>query len=325
MPSSIISVARLGTPWQTMDPFLVCAHHVDHYPAGNASLGPDVSSPGTTRAGQDRRMYFGETVPGFPAHPHRGFETITIVLQGVVDHADSLGARARFGAGDVQWLTAGRGIVHSEMFPLLEPAKPNTLELFQIWLNLPARDKMVAPDFKMFWAEDIPRHLVADARGGVEVTCVVGIPGGIDGQLPPPPPPKSWAADSDLAIWTLKMAPGASWKLPPASGRGTRRQLFLFRGLALNIDGERVESRSAIEVDCTKPIELTNGSMEAEILLLQARPLGEPVVQHGPFLMNSLDELRRAYADYRDTRLGHWRWPTSDPDHGSVKGRFAER
>jgi len=327
MTRSIINVARLGTPWQTIDPFLVCAHHVDHYPAGNASLGPDAPSAAVAGAEQDWRMYFGQTVPGFPAHPHRGFETITIVRQGIVDHADSLGARARFGAGDVQWLTAGRGIVHSEMFPLLEPNKPNTLELFQIWLNLPARDKMVDPNFTMFWAEDIPRHIAADAEGRVEVICIVGVPNGIDGQSPPAPPPKSWAADldSDLAIWTLKLAPEAKWTLPPASGGNTRRQLFFFKGSTMTLGGEHVEARSAIEVDCTRPIELTNGSVEAEILLLQGRPINEPIIQHGPFVMNSLDEVRRAYADYRDTRFGHWTWPTSDPDHGSVRGRFASR
>ena len=114
-----------GFPWQTPDPFLFCVHHDDAYPAGNEQLGPAASLAGRD-IGQDFegndgwRMYHGDVVPGFPQHPHRGFETVTIVRRGLIDHSDSLGAAARFGGGDVQWLTAGGGIVHSEMFPLLD-------------------------------------------------------------------------------------------------------------------------------------------------------------------------------------------------------------
>lgn len=323
--SIIINITKPGTPWQTIDPFLVCVHHVDHYPAGNGDLAPVVPEIGPAGATQDWRMYFGKTVPGFPAHPHRGFETITIVRQGVVDHSDSLGASARFGAGDVQWLTAGRGIVHSEMFPLLNPGKPNPMELFQIWLNSPARDKMADPNFTMFWEQDIPRHVVSDSSGSTEITCIVGSLSGVDMKGPPAPPPRSWAADpiSDLAIWTLKMAPGAKWQLPPASGNDTRRQLFFFSGSTLTIDGERVDGGSALEVKCNNPVELANGSKEAEILMLQGRPIAETIVQHGPFVMNSLDEVRRAYADYRVTRFGGWTWSTDSPNHGPLTGRFA--
>ena len=88
-------------------------------------------------------MCHGERVPGFPQHPHRGFETVTVARKGLIDHSDSLGAKARFGEGDVQWMPAGRGIVHSEMFPLLQRNAPNPTEFFQIWLNLPAKGKMV--------------------------------------------------------------------------------------------------------------------------------------------------------------------------------------
>src|SRR5690606_17939901 len=153
----VLRTAPLGFPWVTADPFLFCAHHDDAYPAGNGSFGPAASLAGRD-IGQDfsRKdgwsMYHGETVPGFPAHPHRGFETVTIVRSGLIDHADSLGAAARFGRGDVQWLTAGSGIVHAEMFPLLATDSANPLELFQIWLNLPAASKMAAPYFSMFWA-----------------------------------------------------------------------------------------------------------------------------------------------------------------------------
>src|SRR5438128_2647397 len=147
---AVIRIEPLGFPWQTSDPFLFCVHHDDAYPAGNDRMGPAASVAGR-RMGMDFegkdgwRMYHGNVVPGFPGHPHRGFETVTIVRRGMIDHSDSLGAAARYGGGDVQWLTAGNGIVHSEMFPLVERQRPNPAELFQIWLNLPAADKRVPP------------------------------------------------------------------------------------------------------------------------------------------------------------------------------------
>src|SRR5580704_6754982 len=156
-PDPVLEIRALaGPPWQTSDPFLFCVHHDDAYPAGNEHLGPAASLAGRHMgqdfAGKDGwRMYHGAVVPGFPQHPHRGFETVTIIRRGLIDHSDSLGATARFGAGDVQWLTAGGGIVHAEMFPLLDRSAPNPLELFQIWLNLPGEDKLVEPHFAMLW------------------------------------------------------------------------------------------------------------------------------------------------------------------------------
>src|SRR3954462_14985646 len=166
--------------WPTIDPFLFCVHHDDAYPAGNPQLGPEASLDGRD-LGMDFaavagwNMYHGLVVPGFPAHPHRGFETVPYVRRGLIDHSDSLGATARFGRGDVQWLTAGGGIVHSEMFPLLEKERPNPVELFQIWLNLPSADKLAEPHFTMLWSGEIPRIVQRDAAGKtVEVTTVAG-------------------------------------------------------------------------------------------------------------------------------------------------------
>ena len=130
---AILQVFELGFPWTTFDPFLFCVHHEDAYPEGNADFGPNASlagrNMGSDFAGKDGwRMYHGDVVPGFPRHPHRGFETITVVRRGFVDHSDSLGAKGRLGQGDVQWMTAGSGIVHSEMFPLLQADEPNPLQ-----------------------------------------------------------------------------------------------------------------------------------------------------------------------------------------------------
>ncbi|MBK5224867.1 MAG: pirin family protein, partial [Acidimicrobiia bacterium] len=197
MTNPVLLTVPLGAQWPTLDPFLFCAHHDDAYPAGDDSLAPAVALD-ERELGQDFSglegwsMYHGLTVPGFPGHPHRGFETVTFVRSGLIDHSDSLGAAARFGRGDVQWLTAGKGVVHAEMFPLVDRERPNPLELFQIWLNLPSSDKLVDPYFTMLWADDIGCLTVADEQGrSVDVTVIAGRFGDV---TPPPPPPSSWAA-----------------------------------------------------------------------------------------------------------------------------------
>ena len=326
--STLLQVAPLSFPWQTIDPFLFCVHHNDAYPAGNPQFGPAASLAGRN-IGQDFankdgwNMYHGETVPGFPAHPHRGFETVTIVRKGLIDHSDSAGAIARFGGGDVQWLTAGKGIVHCEMFPLLRRDAPNPLELFQIWLNLPAKNKMVEPHFTMLWHEKIPRSLVTDGNGATtEVVCIAGT---LDGKKALPPPPDSWASepDSDLAIYTIKLAPGAHWTLPAATHAATRRMLYFFTGGKLRIAGESVPVQSVAEVKANQDCSFENGDTESELLVLQGRPIGEPVAQYGPFVMNTQAEIHQAFADYRRTQFGGWPWNGSDPVHDPAKGRFA--
>ncbi len=323
----MLETVALGMQWPTVDPFLFCVHHLDAHPAGNARLGPDAPlggrDLGSDFAGIDGwRMYHGLEVPGFPQHPHRGFETVTFVRRGFVDHSDSLGAIARFGRGDVQWLTAGRGIVHAEMFPLLERDAPNPCELFQIWLNLPARDKMVDPYFTMLWGEDLPHHLVADDAG--RTTDITVIAGALAGLKPMPPPPDSWAAraDGDVAIWHLVASSGAQCTLPPAASDATIRTLYLFEGAAQLGSRELTASTAAI-VRADESIAITAGGEGAEILVLQGRPIGEPVVQYGPFVLNDQAGIEQAFADYRATEFGGWPWPADDPVHARDHGRFA--
>ncbi|MEZ4407079.1 MAG: pirin family protein [Polyangiales bacterium] len=322
------AVLPLGAPpWPTPDPFLFCVHHDDDYPAGNERFGPAASLSGRQIgmdfAGIDGwRMYHGETVPGFPSHPHRGFETVTVVRRGLIDHSDSLGAAARYGHGDVQWLTAGRGIVHAEMFPLLERERRNPAELFQLWLNLPRADKMADPHFTMFWRDAIPRHVALDADGrSTEVTVIAGRHGDL---APPRPPPRSYASrpESDVAIWTLKMAPGARYTLPAAQ-RGTNRSLYFFRGTGLRVGARDVPGNRLVELHAHVDTPLVNGADEGEVLILQGRPIGEPVVQHGPFVMNTRAEIQQAISDYQRTRFGGWPWPNADPVHGAEGTRFA--
>ena len=323
----ILGVAKLGFPWQTLDPFLFCVHHLDAYPPGNERMGPAARLDGreigmdfSGRGGWS--MYHGDVVPGFPQHPHRGFETITVARRGYIDHSDSLGATARFGDGDVQWMTAGGGVVHSEMFPLVHRDRPNPTELFQIWLNLPREDKLRPAYFTMLWGEQIPRRTDRDAAGrAVTVTVVAGA---LDTLRPLAPPPSSWAAraESDVAVWTLRMDPEATWEVPAARA-GTQRALYFFAGEELTVAGRAVRSGHAIQVRADAPLTLHNGAAPAELLMLQGRPIGEPVVQHGPFVMNTPAEIRQAMLDYRQTGFGGWPWPSDGPVHPREAGRFA--
>lgn len=328
-PDPILSVAPLGFIWQTLDPFLFCVHHDDAYPAGEDDMGPPPDALRGRRMGQDFvvkdgwRMYHGSRVPGFPRHPHRGFETITLARRGYIDHTDSLGASARFGEGDVQWMTAGKGIVHSEMFPLVNRDAPNPTEMFQIWINLPAEDKLAAPYFTMMWSDTIPREtLVDDAGGRTEITVIAG---GYGELRAPQPPPNSWAArpDSEVAIWALKLSPGARWSAPAASA-GVNRVIYYFAGERATIGGRDIESGYAVQVRPDTAIEIVNGAEAGEILVLQGRPIGESVVQHGPFVMNTAEEIRETMMDYQRTGFGGWQWPADGPAHPRDAGRFAK-
>lgn len=324
---AVQAVIDLGFPWQTADPFLFCVHHKDDYPTGNDQMGPDASLGGR-QIGQDFdwslpwRMYHGDRVPGFPAHPHRGFETITVVTKGYVDHADSMGAAGRYGGGDTQWMTAGKGVQHAEMFPLLSETDDNPMELFQIWINLPASAKGADAHFGMLWREDIPKLVSTDDAGReTEVTVIAGE---LDGHRAPPPPPDSWAADPEhgVAVWTIQLAPNAEWTLPAARA-GLNRVLYSYDGNGLRVEGTELKERQGAQLVSNRAVRLVAGDQGAQCLLLQGQPIDEPVVQYGPFVMNTEAEIRQAFADFRRDEFGGWPWSRPDPVHERDRGRFA--
>lgn len=325
----IISIKPLGFQWETIDPFLFCVHHEDYYPKGNEVMGPDESFLKGRQLGNDFmlkdgfRMYHGKKVPGFPSHPHRGFETVTIVRKGLVDHSDSLGAAGRYGEGDVQWMTAGSGIQHAEMFPLINKDKENTLELFQVWLNLPAKNKMVAPYFKMLWSDTIPHY---SEKNGDKTTVLIEVIAGTIGSIKaPPPPPDSWAfnTDNEVFIWNIMIEAGATFKLP-ASAPGLNRTLYYYDGKNLTVGDKAIPEYNAVQVQSDAEVELKAGKTKASLLMLQGRPIKEPVVQYGPFVMNTKEEINKAFDDFYKTQFGGWPWPENDHVHPRTQGRFAK-
>jgi quercetin 2,3-dioxygenase len=315
----------LGFQWETQDPFLFCVHHEDQFPKGNEQMGPDSEYFKGRHMGDDFiikdgfRMYHGKKVPGFPGHPHRGFETITVVRHGMVDHADSLGAAGRYGNGDVQWMTAGKGVQHSEMFPLISQTTDNPLELFQVWLNLPKKDKMVEPHFKMLWREDIPNLKFDNDK--VLVELISGSWGENQAVLPPP---DSWAfpKENEVLIVNIKMEPHSTITLPKSSVE-VNRSLFFYEGDELTINEQSFESYSGFFLDPSMETKLKSHDKPTSLFLLQGKPIDEQVMQYGPFVMNTKEEIKQAFDDYHETQFGGWPWERYDQVHAREKSRFA--
>lgn len=316
----------LGFQWDVQDPFLLCVHHEDYFPAGNEKMGPAKQYFKGRQLGDDFiikdgfRMYHGRTVPGFPGHPHRGFETVTVVRKGFVDHADSLGAAGRYGNGDVQWMTAGKGVQHSEMFPLLSETEDNPMELFQVWLNLPRKSKMVEPHFKMLWRESIPR-LTLD-EGKVSVELIAGTWGNDKAAAPPP---DSWAApeENEVFIANIKMEAGAKVTLPTAS-ENINRSLYFYEGDSLDINGQKLSKYRGAFLEAGMETTIKSGDSAVSILILQGKSINEQVMQYGPFVMNTKEEIQQAFDDYHRTKFGGWPWPKYDQVHDRSRPRFAQ-
>lgn len=233
-----------------------------------------------------------EERPGVDDHPHRGFETVTVVYAGEVSHRDSSGATGTVGPGDVQWMTAGAGVIHQEFHSEAFARTGGRLHMAQLWVNLPARDKMTAPRYQTLRRHDIP---VVALPGGSSTLRVIA--GAFQGNTGPA------QTFTPVNVWDLSLAPGDRAELPVPEGHTTL--LVVLQGrLGVN-DGE--DHVAANEVACfarTGGGLLVQATTETVALLLSGEPLDEPVVGHGPFVMNSLPEIRQAFVDLNAGRLG---------------------
>ena len=250
------------------------------------------------------RMYHGSVVPGFPQHPHRGFETVTFVRQGFIDHSDSLGATARFGRGDVQWLTAGAGIVHCEMFPLLDRRRPEPVRAVPDLAEPAGRRQdgrpllhdAVGPGHPppRRHRRRRPHHRGHRHRRRARPACSRRRHRPARGRRGPRPTSPSG---------TSRSSPAREWTLPPAAGPDTVRTLYVFEGSVRDRRPRPGGVRSAPCVRADEPVAIAGGPYGAEALVLQGRPIGEPVAQYGPFVMNDQAGIEQAFADYRATGL----------------------
>ena len=228
-------------------------------------------------------------IAGFPSHPHRGFETVTYMIEGHMLHEDHLGNRGDLRNGGVQWMTAGRGIIHSEM----PQQEEGVMRGFQLWLNLPAAEKMTEAGYRDIQPEEIPEIVF---EGG-KVKLIAGNME-IEGQLHE----GSVADRSTQPIYAdIHLESGASVTLPVPEGHNA--MLYLYEGTASLVDNALQRSAANILGDNGDRIALTAGESGARLLLIAGKPLGEPVVQYGPFVMNTQEEIEQTLRDYRDGRL----------------------
>ncbi len=227
---------------------------------------------------------------GAPDHPHRGFETVTYVLEGAIEHEDSQGNRGRIGAGDVQWMTAGSGVIHSELPSAEILRNGGSMHGFQLWINLPRRDKMMAPRYQELRASEIPTATSAD--GKVMVTVIAGESLGTHATIDTRTP---------IIYLHVRLAAGARFAQPIASSYNAFA--FVTRGEATS--GNQPARENDMVIFDRDGDEVTIESEHgAELLLIAGVPLGEPMVRYGPFVMNTPGEIRQAMLDYQSGRFG---------------------
>lgn len=228
---------------------------------------------------------------GVGQHPHRGFETVTIVYQGELEHRDSTGAGGHIGPGDVQWMTAGAGILHEEFHSMAFTRDGGTLEMVQLWVNLPRRHKMTAPAYQTIQSKDVPAVSLAGGAGVLRL--IAGDFGKYKG------PARTF---SDLDVWDMRLAAGKTTVLPLKSGRTAA--IVVLKGTVLVGDASITRAGQWALAGANGEDLLVEANSDSVVLVLSGEPIDEPVVGHGPFVMNSEDEIRQAMLDLRNGTFG---------------------
>ena len=226
---------------------------------------------------------------GFPEHPHRGFETVTYMLDGRMRHKDNHGNEGLLVPGSVQWMTAGRGLVHSEM----PEQQEGRMRGFQLWVNLPASDKLVEPRYQEFDPDRIP---VVQARAGVQVKVIAGNVDGVHGPIVQPA--------TDPVYLDITLDAGAAWQYPLPAGHNAFAYVFEGDGLIGDgTDARKLATRELAVLGGGNLFKVQAGAAGARMLLVAGRPLREPVARHGPFVMNTRQEIMQAFVDYQEGRF----------------------
>lgn len=251
-----------------IDPFLFLNHHGHQiYPRNNRGL-------------------------PFGPHPHRGFATVTFILEGDLAHKDNSGAAYVVGAGGVQWMTAGRGLIHAEVSSEEFKLEGGPLEILQLWVNLPAKHKMIEPSYVGLAQHDIPK--VSLENGQVEINAVSGSWHGTNGAFNPL---------TDIALATISLKKSAVYQTAIPAGKNVF--FYTIKG-SLKVNGKEVEKHDLVEFSPEGKLLQIEALSDSLILFGHATPFNEPIIAHGPFVMNTMDEIHQAYDDYNQGLFGTW-------------------
>lgn len=234
---------------------------------------------------------------GVGEHPHRGFETVTIVYAGEVEHRDSAGGGGRIGPGDVQWMTAASGVVHEEFHGHDFARQGGLFEIIQLWVNLPARDKMASPRYQEILSSQIPRVNLPNGQGSVRV--IAGTYAGVDGSVAKGPA-KTF---TPIELWDLRLKSDQPFDLVVPTGYTTA--LVVLSGTVQIADAEPIGAAEVGLFDRTGKVLRITSAENATALLLCGEPIDEPIAGSGPFVMNTNEEIRQAMVDYRSGKMGH--------------------
>lgn len=228
---------------------------------------------------------------GVGEHPHRGFETVTIVYQGELEHRDSAGNHGRIGPGDVQWMTAASGVVHEEWHEREFTRRGGTLEMVQLWVNLSAKDKKSPPNYQEIVSRQIP---MVDLGGGSTLRVIAGESHGAKG------PANTF---TPVNLWDLRLQPAAPVTLTFPAGYTT--MLLILKG-SVSVNGDQTLEDAQLAIMAPEGQGVTlQAARESTVLVLNGQPIDEPIISYGPFVMNTEDEIQRAIEDYQSGRMGH--------------------
>lgn len=303
---SILKVQDAILHWDCEDPFIFATHHYDLYPKGNTQQAPPYEEIRRRSLGHDYdklfgyRMYDGKVSPGFPLHPHWGYETFSVASKGYVDHFDNRGNQGRYGYGDMQWVSAGSLYCHDEIYPLAFMDRDNPVLLTQIHVNLPLEKKGTEPVVRTVWMEDIPAVKGEGWTASVycgEFADVKGVPAN----------PVSWAADPShhVSIVKLDMEPGASVEVGPTEA--AHRNVYVTDGKA-TVEGEEFPHDTRLKMDTSATFTITMGKEPCEVWILEGDPIGEKQAAFGPAVLGSLDEVRKANRYVNEHIMDGWCW-----------------